>query len=424
MEKFKIIKILIVGLFFYHSAHSYDISELVKILIDKNETNSSFNYDELIDELTYKNVDTLYIPTIDYSYTRTNSTSSTTSTSTTDSNINSISATVNLYNGGFGQLNLIATESRNQALNFLRQYQKELLIKELIHGYNNLQSLVEKKKRQNENIVFYQNRVQEAEILFNANRISKIDLLDFQNELINAQTLLLDFDRQIDNLMLQVNKLLDLEVNDEDINFDLILDINNQLIKKKSFKEILDSSYGQYLEYLEKTYLPELEMGKKDLRPSVDLTYSLTDNDQFSNSVDHRRASTLSLQVSIPLYDGFKDENEFDISKYEYQKKLLDHKDLQKDLHNTYIESWNNHNYYNQKIENQKKIIESLELKLKGNEILYKSQKISVTELIESKNELNNAKNVLLDLDTQNKYYLLDILILNADFNKLINGLG
>ena len=126
MEKFKIIKILIIGLFFYHSAHSYDISELVKILIDKNETNSSFNYDELIDELTYKNVDTLYIPTIDYSYTRTNSTSSTTSTSTTDSNINSISATVNLYNGGFGQLNLIATESRNQALNFLRQYQKEL----------------------------------------------------------------------------------------------------------------------------------------------------------------------------------------------------------------------------------------------------------------------------------------------------------
>ncbi len=424
MEKFKIIKILIIGLFFYQSAYGYNISDLVKILIDKNQSNSSFTYDELIDDLNYKNADTLYIPKIDYSYTRSNSTTSTTSTSTTDSNINSISATVNLYNGGFGQLNLVATENRNQALNFLRQYQKELLIKELIHGYNNLQSLVEKKNKQNENIVFYQKRVQEAEILFNANRISKIDLLDFENELINAQTLLLDYDRQIDNLMLQVNKLLDLEVQDEDINFDLKLDLNNQLIKKKSFKKILDSSYGQYLDYLEKTYLPELEMSKKDLRPSVDLTYSLSDNDQFSNSVDHRRASTLSLQLSIPLYDGFKDENEFDISKYEYQKKLLDHKDLQKDLHNTYIESWNNHNYYTQKIENQKKIIESLELKLKGNEILYKSQKISVTKLIESKNELNNAHNVLLDLETQNKYYLLDILILNADFDKLINGLG
>ena len=424
MEKFKIIKVLIVGLFFYQSAYGYNISDLVKILIDKNQSNSSFTYDELIDDLNYKNADTLYIPKIDYSYTRSNSTTSTTSTSTTDSNINSISATVNLYNGGFGQLNLVATENRNQALNFLRQYQKELLIKELIHGYNNLQSLVEKKNKQNEKIVFYQKRVQEAEILFNANRISKIDLLDFENELINAQTLLLDYDRQIDNLMLQVNKLLDLEVQDEDINFDLKLDLNNQLIKKKSFKEILDSSYGQYLGYLEKTYLPELEMSKKDLRPSVDLTYSLSDNDQFSNSVDHRRASTLSLQLSIPLYDGFKDENEFDISKYEYQKKLLDHKDLQKDLHSTYIESWNNHNYYTQKIENQKKIIESLELKLKGNEILYKSQKISVTKLIESKNELNNAHNVLLDLETQNKYYLLDILILNADFDKLINGLG
>ena len=158
MEKFKIIKILIIGLFFYQSAYGYNISDLVKILIDKNQSNSSFTYDELIDDLNYKNADTLYIPKIDYSYTRSNSTTSTTSTSTTDSNINSISATVNLYNGGFGQLNLVATENRNQALNFLRQYQKELLIKELIHGYNNLQSLVEKKNKQNENIVFYQKR--------------------------------------------------------------------------------------------------------------------------------------------------------------------------------------------------------------------------------------------------------------------------
>jgi outer membrane protein TolC len=77
-----------------------------------------------------------------------------------------------------------------------------------------------------------------------------------------------------------------------------------------------------------------------------------------------------------------------------------------------------------QKIENQNAIIETLNLKLKGDEILYKSQKISVTRLIETQNDLNNANNILLDLITQKKYYLMDILILNNDLAKITNGLG
>ena len=33
------------------SAHAYDIDELVQVLIKKSETNSSFIYDDLIDDL-------------------------------------------------------------------------------------------------------------------------------------------------------------------------------------------------------------------------------------------------------------------------------------------------------------------------------------------------------------------------------------
>ena len=331
---------------------------------------------------------------------------------------------MNLYNGGFSQLNLIATQTRNQALDYLRMYQKELLIKELINGYNTLQGLILKKNNQQKNLNFYERKVQEAEILFQANRITKTDLLDFQNELIAAESLLLDYDRQIDNLMLQVNKLLDMELEDEDVDFNRVIEIPDQLVEKKLFSELMNSSYGQYLTYIEQTYMPELEMNKKDLKPSVDLTYSLSDSDKFSSSVDHRRSSSLSLTLSVPIYDGYKDENNFDIEKYEYQKKLLTHKDLKNDLLNTYLESWNNYNFYLQKIEKQNAIIETLNLKLKGDEILYKSQKISVTRLIETQNDLNNANNILLDLITQKKYYLMDILILNNDLAKITNGLG
>ena len=51
-------------------------------------------------------------------------------------------------------------------------------------------------------------------------------------------------------------------------------------------------------------------------------------------------------------------------------------------------------------------------------------KKISVTRLIETQNDLNNANNILLDLVTQKKYYLMDILILNNDLAKITNGLG
>ena len=423
MAKLKIIY-LFIAFCWSIPLQAYNIDELVKILIDKNENNSAFIYDDQIDDISLDNADKIYIPQIDYSYNYSNTTSSTVSTSTVNTNTNTISATVNLYNGGFSQLNLISTQLRNQALDFLRQYQKELLIKELINGYNTLQGLIQKKGNQQKNLNFYQKKVQEAEILFKANRITKTDLLDFQNELISAESLLLDFDRQIDNLMLQVNKLLDMDLVDEDIEFDKIIEVPDQLVEKKPLSGLMNSSYGQYLTYIEQTYLPELEMNKKDIRPSVDLTYSLSDSDKFSNSVDHRRSSSLSLTLSVPLYDGFKDENNFDIQKYEYQKKLLNHKDLKRDLLNTYLESWNNYNFYVQKIDNQNSIIDTLKLKLKGDEILYKSQKISVTLLIETQNDLKNANNIIYDLITQKKYYLMDILILNNELSKITNGLG
>ena len=421
------LKIVLFSLFFSvvsNSLLSYEITDLIKILIEKNETNSKFKYDNLIEDKDLQNADTLYIPEIDYSFNISNNNSSTTSTSNYNSDTHTLSATVNLYNGGFSQLNLITTQTRNQAFDYLREYQKELLIKELLNGYSNLQALISKKKNQQMNLEFYKKKVLEAEILFQANRTTKTELLDLENELLEAQTVLLDFDRQIDNLMLQVSKLLDLEIKDEDVNFDYEIDVSSTQINKKLFSDLMGSSYGQYLSFIENTYLPELEMSKKNLRPSVDLSYSLSESQNYSATIDHRRSSSLSLTLKIPIYDGYKDENNFDIEQYNYQKKLLEHKDLKRDMLNTYLEAWNNYDFYLNKIDNQIKIMDTLKLKLKGNEILYKAQKINITELIESQNDLNDAQNILLDLNSLKKYYLIDILIFNGDLNTIINGLG
>ena len=127
MAKFKII-FLFVAFCWSMPLQAYDIDELVKILIDKNENNSAFIYDDQIDDISLENADKIYIPQIDYTYNYSNTTSSTVSTSTVNTNTNTISATINLYNGGFSQLNLISTKVRNQALDFCRNISMLFLI--------------------------------------------------------------------------------------------------------------------------------------------------------------------------------------------------------------------------------------------------------------------------------------------------------
>ena len=78
------LKIVLFSLFFSVLSNgllSYEITDLIKILIEKNETNSKFKYDNLIEDKNLQNADTLYIPEIDYSFNISNNNSSTTSTS-------------------------------------------------------------------------------------------------------------------------------------------------------------------------------------------------------------------------------------------------------------------------------------------------------------------------------------------------------
>ena len=127
MAKIKIIFLSIYFLFFSKVILSYEITDLIKILVEKNETNSKFKYDNLIDDKNLELADTLYIPEIDYSFSISNSITSTDSTSTVNADTHTLSATVNLYNGGFSQLNLINTQTRNQAFDYLREYQLSLI---------------------------------------------------------------------------------------------------------------------------------------------------------------------------------------------------------------------------------------------------------------------------------------------------------
>lgn len=421
MAKNKIIILILTLIFTMNSVHAYEIKELIEILYKKNQTESVFFYDNKINELNIKNSYSSFYPSVSYSNTTSDTETKTTISSSVSSNTHNLSVNLNLYNGGYRDQNIIETNNKNYANNFLNEYKKSLLIKELILGYYNLKSLNELKEISKNNISFYSNKLKEAEILFEAGRLSKIDLLNFKSSKMNSENDLFDVSNEIDNLMLKLSNLLDMDIKFNEIQLDYDVVISESLIKKKQLSDLMNSSYGKYLSFMEKTYLPEMKKSKSDLYPSVDLDYDYSDTDKFSSTIGNRSSSSVSLTLTVPIFNGFKKENDFDIKKYEYEKKILDHKEMVKNFYTDYKINYNNYNNTLNKINSQKVIVESNQLKYNGSNILYKANRINVNELIDSQASLDQSINVLNQLEIDLKNSAMNIIIYNGEFHKIIN---
>ena len=421
MAKNKIIILIFTLIFTMNSVHAYEIKELIEILYKKNQTESVFFYDNKINELNIKNSYSSFYPSVSYSNTTSDTETKTTISSSVSSNTHNLSVNLNLYNGGYRGQNIIETNNKNYANNFLNEYKKSLLIKELILGFYNLKSLNELREISKNNISFYSNKLKEAEILFEAGRLSKIDLLNFKSSKMNSENDLFDVSNEIDNLMLKLSNLLDMDIKFNEIQLDYDVVISESLIKKKQLSDLMNSSYGKYLSFMEKTYLPEMKKSKSDLYPSVDLDYDYSDTDKFSSTIGNRSSSSVSLTLTVPIFNGFKKENDFDIKKYEYEKKILDHKEMVKNFYTDYKINYNNYNNTLNKINSQKVIVESNQLKYNGSNILYKANRINVNELIDSQASLDQSINVLNQLEIDLKNSAMNIIIYNGEFHKIIN---
>jgi|TARA_B110000114_G_C15073483_1_gene390717 outer membrane protein TolC len=421
MAKNKIIILITLFIFNITSSNAYEILELIEILNKKNQTESIFYYDNKINRLNIKNSYSSFYPSVSYSNKTSDTETKTSSTSSVSSNTHSLSVDLNLYNGGYTNQNIIETKNKNYANSSLDEYKKLLLIKELILGYYNLKSLTELNQISKNNINFYSNRLKEAEILFEAGRLSKIDLLNFKSAKMNSENDLFDINNEIDNLMLKISNLLDMNITFDEVQLDYEIIIPESLIKEKKLSDLMNSSYGRYLSFMEKTYLPEMKKNKKDLLPSVDLGYDFTDTDKFSSTIGNRSSSSISLTITVPIFNGYRKVNNFDIKKYEYEKKILDHKDMVKNFYTDYKINFNNYNNILNKINSQMIIVKSNQLKHDGSKILYKADRINVNELIDSQASLDQSINNLNQLNIDLKDFAINIIIYNGEFSKIIN---
>lgn len=421
MAKNKIIILILSIALYIPSSNAYEILDLIKILNEKNQDRSVFYYDAKINELNIRNSYSLFYPTVSYSNKTSDTKTTTTTSSSISSNTHNLSIDLNLYNGGYSNQNVIESKNQNYADSYLNEYKKSLLIKELILGYYNLKSLDELRILLNNNINFYSNKLKEAEILFEAGRLSKVDLLNFKSAKMNSENNLFDVNNEINNLMLKISDLLDITIISDEVKLNYEIVIPSSLIKKKTLSDLMDTSYGKYLSFMEKTYLPKMNKNKSDLMPSIDLGYDYSDTDKFSSTIGKRSSTSISLTLTIPIFNGFKKENNFDIEKYEYEKNILEHKDMVKDFYRTYKVNYNNYNNIFNKINSQKIIIESNQLKLEGSKILYNAGRINVNDLIESQVSLDESVNELNQFEIELKNSAINIIIYNGELNKIIN---
>ncbi|MDA1284319.1 MAG: TolC family protein, partial [Proteobacteria bacterium] len=248
-----------------------------------------------------------------------------------------------------------------------------------------------------------------------------IDLLNFKSAKMNSENNLFDVSNEIDNLMLKLSNLLDIGIEFNEVQLDYDVIIPESLIKKKQLSDLMNSSYGKYLSFMEKTYLPEMKKSKSDLYPSVDFGYDYNDTNKYSSTIGNRSSSSVSLTVTVPIFNGFKKENDFDIKKYEYEKKILDHKEMVKDFYTDYKVNFNNYNNTLNKINSQKIIVESNQLKHDSSNILYKANRINANDLIDSQASLDQSINVLNELEIDLKNSAINIIIYNGEFPKIIN---
>jgi len=92
-----------------------------------------------------------------------------------------------------------------------------------------------------------------------------------------------------------------------------------------------------------------------------------------------------------------------------------------KNFYTDYKINYNNYNNTLNKINSQKVIVESNQLKYNGSNILYKANRINVNELIDSQASLDQSINVLNQLEIDLKNSAMNIIIYNGEFHKIIN---
>ena len=105
----------------------------------------------------------------------------------------------------------------------------------------------------------------------------------------------------------------------------------------------------------------------------------------------------MSLTLTVPIFNGFKKENDFDIKKYEYEKKILDHKEMVK---NFYTDYKHKKNFKTFRVDSSKIILETGKFKVVKEELIlgdhHGGKKININKLKKNINLNKHSRKITI----------------------------
>jgi outer membrane protein len=178
---------------------------------------------------------------------------------------------------------------------------------------------------------------------------------------------------------------------------------------KKSNKNL------QNLEYVIKANKQASLASKADFLPQISV--SVAQNRLYNDlqALPSYSQNSVSLNVSVPLFEGGKGFTRAAAENYNQQISVLSHKIASKNTREEALKLWNKTKSLIEEIFIQEKVVKAYQTTVQIKDIQYANKIISASEFFESQIDLENAKLMLVSLKKQ---YILNIFLI-----KFISGL-
>ncbi len=339
----------------------------------------------------------------------------------------SINASYNIFAFGKYVFNAKAVEHSLNSMKYKENSMIQDIIFDVVENYYRLLSLKAQREVAIENENLGYETFKAANLKYKLGIVPLVDKLKANTAYSEKKLNTIKINNEIKKQKANLNIILNLEP-------DYILYIENPEIKIKSIKK--DINYFMEEAKLNRPDLKmlyeqknqkeqELNRIKTQFLPEFTVNGGINTNKNISKG-SNKKAYTdnsISLNVTIPIFDGFSDVATFKAKKREIEALDLQIKQLEKQISNEVWSCYQDFNTNQVAFVASKNLLKSAEENAKINFGMYKNGKASILEVLDSQSQLKDAKMEFINAKYNWIVYKIKLLktIGKMNLNNIIN---
>lgn len=336
-----------------------------------------------------------------------------------------INANWTVWNGGINT-NSIKSKQKDLEITRLESMQQANSIQEQITQlyvqilYSSDAVKVNKEINKKDSIAYVQ-----GQEMLKAGKLSRSDLQQMKAAVSESGYAVVNSITQVRNYKLQLKQLLELQPGEE---FDITPISTDESLVTSTIPDKMDvysTALASRPEIISGKYNIEsselqLKIAKAGYMPTVSLTGGIGDNhmtgtnENFGNQMKYNLSGSVSLTLSIPIFDNRQTKSAIEKAKYNYANAQLDLTDKEKDLYSAIETYWLNATSNQQRFIAAKSNVESQQ---ENNDLISEQFRLGLKDIVElttSRSSLLQAKQEMLE----SKYMTL----LNVQLLKFYSG--